>query len=108
MTNHSPPIDMKPTCQTRKPERQAGNRGSLSPGFGRRSKGGSDQLRDTVDTKDDRGEAARDYREEKGRCDGVLHRVSSRKGPHLGCGTAEGCQSVAVITSLASSSPLNP
>jgi hypothetical protein len=43
------------------------------------SKGGSDQLRDTVDTKDDRGEAARDYREEKGRCDGVFHRCPQGK-----------------------------
>jgi hypothetical protein len=37
------------------------------------SKGESNQLRDTVPTQDDRGEAACDHGEKKGGCDGVFH-----------------------------------
>jgi hypothetical protein len=44
-----------------------------------RSEGGSDQLRDTVPTEDDRGEAACDHREKKGRCDGVFHGKPSKQ-----------------------------
>jgi hypothetical protein len=49
----------------------------LPPGVGRGSKRGSDQPRDTVPTQDDRGKAACDHGEKKGRYDGVLHGETS-------------------------------